>query len=418
MKNKIIFDPIHKYIEIHPILQKIIDTPEFQRLRNIKQLGACYYIFPGASHNRFEHSIGVSHLSGQLITQLKTNQPELNISDRQVLLIQIAGLVHDLGHACYSHFFDNLFLKGKLDKTNKFIQHEYRSGIMFKEIVAKYKIDVSPQECDLIIDYINPGENNQGFMYDIVSNKKSGLDCDKFDYIVRDTTNLGLAYSFDYSRLINQARVIDDHITFPEKVNFNIYDLYHTRYRLHKEIYTHPAVHQIELMLLDILNLVDEELNISQGITNSHKFMQYTDNLIDIIYFHPSHSENMLKAKEIIYKIKTRNLYKVVGNTHIYGTKKFEIEDFCKNGINQEDITMLQFSLDYSKGYENPVDNVKFYRINEDGYDLFSFDKNNVSQLLPSTFKETYLRLFCKNEAKVDLTKNVFSEVISNSTIV
>ncbi len=51
-------DPIHGHIEIHPLMVRIIDTPQFQRLRNIKQLGGCYYVFQGASHNRFEHSIG------------------------------------------------------------------------------------------------------------------------------------------------------------------------------------------------------------------------------------------------------------------------------------------------------------------------------------------------------------------------
>ena len=58
-----IYDPIHGLIEIDETAKKIIDTVEFQRLRNIKQLGCCYYVFPGSSHNRFEHSIGVYHLT-------------------------------------------------------------------------------------------------------------------------------------------------------------------------------------------------------------------------------------------------------------------------------------------------------------------------------------------------------------------
>ena len=65
--SKIIYDPIHKYMKFDLILLKIIDTIEFQRLKNLKQLGLCYHVFPGASHNRFEHSLGVSYLSGLLI---------------------------------------------------------------------------------------------------------------------------------------------------------------------------------------------------------------------------------------------------------------------------------------------------------------------------------------------------------------
>ena len=100
MKTKIVYDSIHKYMEFDELSLKIIDTPEFQKLRSIKQLGLCYLVFPGASHNRFEHSLGVSHLCGIMISKLQKDQPELNISDRDVLLVRVAGLVHDIGHAC------------------------------------------------------------------------------------------------------------------------------------------------------------------------------------------------------------------------------------------------------------------------------------------------------------------------------
>ena len=116
--KKLIFDPVHNYIELDRELLDIIDTPEFQRLRNIKQLGIAYRVFIGASHNRFEHSIGVSYLCGLLLKNLKERQPELYITDRDILLVKIAGLCHDLGHACFSHFFDDL--KQNFCQNNKF----------------------------------------------------------------------------------------------------------------------------------------------------------------------------------------------------------------------------------------------------------------------------------------------------------
>ena len=96
--GKIIHDPVHGQIYLEPLLIQIIDTPQFQRLRDLKQLGCAYLVFPGASHNRFEHSIGVSHLAQQMLQHLQSTQPELAINAHDILLVKIAGLCHDLGH--------------------------------------------------------------------------------------------------------------------------------------------------------------------------------------------------------------------------------------------------------------------------------------------------------------------------------
>uniref|UniRef100_A0A8C6WMW0 HD domain-containing protein n=1 Tax=Neogobius melanostomus TaxID=47308 RepID=A0A8C6WMW0_9GOBI len=111
---------IHGHMEFDPILVKIIDTPQFQRLRNLKQLGGVYFVYPGASHNRFEHSLGVAHLAGQLVQNLKEKQPELKIDDRDVRCVEIAGLCHDLGHGPFSHMFDGMFIpKARPDRQWK-----------------------------------------------------------------------------------------------------------------------------------------------------------------------------------------------------------------------------------------------------------------------------------------------------------
>ena len=228
--SKIIFDPIHGYIELDQLSIQIIDTQEFQRLRKIKQLGCCYYVFLGASHNRFEHSIGVAYLSKKLLKNIKDNQPELEINNDLLQIVEIAGLCHDLGHGPFSHLFDDKFLKVYL-KDDKFVKHETRSCLIFDHIVQKYKINITPNDTNTIKELINPQKKNltPRYLYHIVSNIDNGIDVDKFDYIKRDTYNIGLHYNFDYDRILKQARVIDGKIVFPDKLVYEIHNLFHIR---------------------------------------------------------------------------------------------------------------------------------------------------------------------------------------------
>ena len=376
-------------MEFEPILLKIIDTSEFKRLKNIKQLGNCYHVFPGAKHNRFEHSLGVCHLSGLLITKLQKDQPELKITDRQVILIKIAGLVHDIGHACFSHFFDNNFLKGKI--SDEFSEHEYRSGYIFEHIVDKYEIDISKEEIDFIKSLINPGENDNGFLYQIVANKENGLDCDKFDYISRDTYNIGLSYSFDSSRLIKYAKVIDDKICFPLKCNYHILDLYHTRYKLFKQVYTHPCVRSIDYMILDLLNLANKRLGLTDNITDMKKFILLTDNIVDIINYGGTDEE-----KRIIDDINRRKIYKLIGE--ITNKQLDNFKEYLREKNLEDHVIIDEVILNYSMNNKNPMNFIHFYKNDE------IIENNNIG-ILPDTFEEIFYRLYSKNS---DINKIIY----------
>ncbi|KAJ3586078.1 hypothetical protein NHX12_012479 [Muraenolepis orangiensis] len=148
--NKVFNDPIHGHIEVHPLLIRIIDTPQFQRLRNIKQLGGVYFVFPGASHNRFEHSIGVGHLAGRLVQALSDRQPELLISHRDILCVKIAGLCHDLGHGPFSHMFDRIFIP-KARPGVKW-KHEIASLKMFDYLVEDNELKPVMEEHGLVLE--------------------------------------------------------------------------------------------------------------------------------------------------------------------------------------------------------------------------------------------------------------------------
>ena len=368
---KVIFDQIHKYMKFDNLLLKIIDTVEFQRLRNIKQLGLCYYVFPGASHNRFEHSLGVSYLSGYMIEMLKNKQPELNITERDILLVKIAGLIHDLGHVCFSHFFDNFFLSDRIPNS-KFRHHEYRSCKLFEFIVKKYKISLCDDEIKIINRMIDP-DINDSFLYQIVCNKINGLDCDKFDYIVRDTYNIGLAYSFDVMRLIDQAKVINNKICFRSKCSFDISDLYYTRYKLHKQIYTHRVVRAIEYMVLDIIKMLDVRLNLVEKILDVGRMSELTDNILDKCYL-----LNDKKCIKLLERIRTRDLYKMV----------YEGDKLYKD---LDKVIIDNIKLNYSMNDKNPLNFVNLY----EGDKIVD---NNFLFLKPDKFEEDVIRVYIREK--------------------
>ena len=412
--KKLIFDPVHNYIEVDRELLAIIDTPEFQRLRHIKQLGVAYYVFIGASHNRFEHSIGVSYLCGLLMKNLKERQPELYITDRDIILVKIAGLCHDLGHACFSHFFDDYFLKTKLAGTENenWIHHEYRSEVLLKHIITKYKLAYTEDEIEFICELINSKKRPKKlpknrlyrpeYMYEIVSNNKSGLDCDKIDYLLRDTKNIGLSSSFEYNRLFSQARVIQDTICYPDKEVFNIYDLFHSRYKMHKQIYQHPVINQLDFMVLDILNQVDSEFGISENITNIEKFISYTDNLLDRIKYTTT---NQI-AKKILNQIDQRELYQFVGEI-IFDGKNEEIKLQIENNKSlitkynlESNVIITKFNINFNLKNKNPVDEIYFYKISEPN-NKYKIKKKMVSLILPSIFEETIYRIIIRENSTI-----------------
>ena len=225
--------PLYGFISITPRMRSIIDTPEFKRLHNLRQLGLTYLIYPSANHTRFEHSLGVSHLAKILTSSLQKNQPELGITDNEIELIQIAGLIHDIGHGPFSHLYDHEFSPG--------CHHEKRGQVLFCEMVSKYNLSFTQNEINFIIDCIDPPkELERNFKYQIVSNKVCSIDVDKIDYIQRDNYHLGFGLNEKYLRLIHDCRVVQFNgslvLGWPNKLEDEVLSLFASRYRLHKKV--------------------------------------------------------------------------------------------------------------------------------------------------------------------------------------
>jgi HD superfamily phosphohydrolase len=442
-ETKIFNDPIHGSIELHWLLVKLIDTPQFQRLRRLKQLGVSYFVYPGACHQRFEHSIGTCHLAGELLTHLCQRQPELNITSTDVLSVQIAALCHDLGHGPYSHMFEEVINELRPDSKWK---HELASIKMLDYMIEKNHLmpffeQVGLDETDiifikeLIYFELNESTNDQiwpykgrgiekSFLYEIVSNKLTGIDVDKFDYFARDSYYLGTNSSFEHMRFIKFYRVIqvDDgkrHLCLRDKEVKACYEVYRIRDDLHRRAYQHPVVKGIELMYkeafiiandyLFFTNAAGREVRLAQTIDDMYTFQQIDDHITTLIQH--SHHPNMERAKAILEKVELREIYRYIGDTHVKIPKDFKKEECrsdCQSIINHCQFDENQFHLTSSdlviqiveltcgdRG-EDPIRNMWFYtKVFPNKATKIS--KEQVSTLLPQTFREHDIRLYCKN---------------------
>jgi deoxynucleoside triphosphate triphosphohydrolase SAMHD1 len=99
-------DEIHQSIEICPVMKAFVDTTVFQRLRHIHQLGTSQFVYMCGDHNRFQHSLGVAHLAEKMCRNIKSEQPALGATEKDVLCVKLAGLLHDIGHGPFSHLYE------------------------------------------------------------------------------------------------------------------------------------------------------------------------------------------------------------------------------------------------------------------------------------------------------------------------
>ncbi|KAK2909493.1 hypothetical protein Q8A67_005330 [Cirrhinus molitorella] len=445
---KIFNDPIHGHMELHPLLVKIIDTPQFQRLRHIKQLGGKYLVYPGASHNRFEHSIGVAYLAGRLVKSLHNNQSELKITKQDFLCVQIAGLCHDLGHGPASHVFDNLFIpeakkikksKGLPDDIPENWKHEQMSVLLFDDIVKSLKAEnedvlnehgLDDKDVTFIKELIEGAkmsewtyegrDEDKSYLYEIVANKQNGIDVDKWDYFARDCHHLGIRNSFDHLRLLKFARVCKvnerNHICFRDKEADNVYEMFRTRYTLHRQAYQHKIANIIEDMLAEALVRADRDLHegkpkdmlmISEAIKTAEDYSKLTDEIFEKIL--SSTADNLREARDILIKIVRRKLPKFVGEARLTqkNTSKEELTETWKTAVekykptdptislNAEDFSVYVVDLDHGMKDKNPIEYVYFYSKRKPN-EAFPIKDYQLSSFLPKRFNEELVRVYCK----------------------
>lgn len=238
-------------IEVSELAMSIIDTWEMQRLHYIKQTGFAYKVFPTATSSRFEHSIGVYHVTKEIMLVLEKNLPfSERLSERKKELISIVSLIHDLGHGPYSHLFDRFLENYPNPGISK--EHETRSCDIFRNMVSKYNLEFSSDEVDWICTRIICPPYDM--WYDtLVYNPYSSFDTDKLDYLIRDAKHFGYQCSFDFDRIMKNIRIIHDRLCFCERIQNNVEQLFTMRDDMHQSIYRHPTIQKFDQKFLSLL---------------------------------------------------------------------------------------------------------------------------------------------------------------------
>lgn len=455
---KQIHDSIHGYINLSNIMVWVIDSRQFQRLRKLKQLGSCCYVFHNAVHTRHEHSIGTAYLAGRLleciqrttnpidIAQYLSNIKELKpyydkkyngkihvLDDYIVELIKIAALCHDLGHGPFSHVFDDFFLpyiKKDLDMND---HHEYRSCLLLEQIIKENKKlskIVSENELQFMKNLINPEKEHQGFIYQIVSNTLNGLDVDKYDYIARDSYVTGLQSNFNCQRLVDSVRVINNDICYQEQAIGDIIELFNIRYKLHKTVYSHKAVISAQYMIVEIFKYLDKLIGLSESVKDMDKFITMTDEFIMTsphLLSSPSFnlpknlSNSLQKAKNIISRMESHQLYSHV-DTYISNHKIDVTKKQFKNGV-MSDILIYRNIIGFVSGNkQNPLDNIYVFKTKDlNKNEPLTRTKINVkaySLMISSNHQEHLTMIFYKqkNPKIVKLINEEFRQLINGET--
>ena len=277
-KKKFIRDSVYGDISLNKFEERIMDMPQFQRLRRIKQLGLISLIYPGATHTRFEHSIGTMNLGSKLAT-------ELDLAEDDIELIRASALLHDVGHGPFSHVSEGV-LSVPHEELTKYVITKTSMRDLLEE-----KFDVNK-----IVEIIN----GKGYLGPIVSGE---LDVDRMDYLLRDSHNTGVAYGvIDYERIISNLKLEDGLILDMKGVQAAEGALV-SRYFMYPSVYQHHTTRIVNSMFRRALKKVFDE-----DIINEKDIYKYDDADIISIF---RHCENKY-ANNIMASLDTRQLLKRV----------------------------------------------------------------------------------------------------------
>jgi len=211
---------------------------------------------------------------------------------------------------------------------------------------------------------------------------------------------------------------------------YNLYQLFHTRFSLHKTVYTHRVSKAVEYMICDAMHLADPILNISAAIDDPERYAMLTDGIIREI--ERSQCPELEEARLVLRRLRRRDLYKMAVD-HLVQPEDYKVIDevseeslvkcqpppiYTAEGLSVDDVIVHKLTTNYGDKNRNPVDKVSFYR-HEQAVDLFHIPRDKVGTILPARFEEKTIRVYCRNPDKVLLDSFAHSlRVALNAPIV
>lgn len=347
---KKIYDPLYGLIELNEIENLVIDTPLFQRLRYIKQLGLAHYVYPTVTHNRFSHSLGVFYITNKIGLILQRQNQDL-FNNYYLKNLKMAALLHDIGHFPYSHVLEFNENDDAFDSIPEFFKmpHEELGIYIIKNSYLKDILvnNDSDYNIDLICNLILGNDIADNPILNRIINWE--LDADRLDYLLRDSYFSGVKYGLvDLDYLINSFEIYNEKLVINEKASRSIENFLIARFSLYDRLYTHKTSSFFDCILKKVssyflkeklypsfynFNQLDEIIKTEE---KSEKFYELTDNSLfntlftkynDLKKEQPEENNILLNLRTILFRKKTYqiNSYQFITNK---STGLIELADF------------------------------------------------------------------------------------------
>lgn len=330
----VIKDAVHGNIRLSDAELRVVDTPEMQRLRGIKQMAVAYLVYPGANHTRFEHSLGTMHITGQICENL-------SLPERETKTLRMAALLHDVGHTAFSHETEGILIREKQGG------HERRgaSTIMNGEIG-----EVLEEEGYDVKEICHTIESDRGGVIDF------DLGSDRMDYLLRDSHYTGVAYGvIDSDRLVHTIRMRRRKAAVDWSGIEAAESLLIARFLMFSSVYYHHTVRIASAMLGRAV-----ELALEDGVISLKDILKHEDGRVGLLL------EQGRRSGELMRRLRERRLYKRAYELEFYllnkeGREIFtnywkmkEMEEEIKERSRVEDVI-----LECRQGYDEKFSEIK-----------------------------------------------------------